>query len=220
MTCFALALALALVTACGRPDLIPPSPPSPLPERHPVVLDQSPKERRQMVPAEAVLRAYLTWFGGLSPIEVVQRAHGHNLFDNWAFYLAALGLPDHHYDAPRANQSNTVMLAALGRLAEALCMRSVEHDLRERTPVDARAVFAFEPIAHPTRDQFAVGFDVLHRTFLSYPSRLAPPDRLDRYYALYRQVAARHPDDRLSPDELGWAAVCTALVQHPEAGLY
>jgi hypothetical protein len=218
MTRFAFALALA--TACGRPDAIAPSAPVPLPAHHTVVLDPTPKQRRQMVPAEVILRAYLTWFGGLAPSEVVQRAHGANLFDQWSSYLAALGLPDYHVDAPRVSQSNTVMLAALGRLGEALCIRSVEHDLAPRTPVDARVVFAFEPAANPTRAQFAPGFDVLHRTFLGYPASLAPADRLDRYYALFRQVAARHADHRLGADGLAWAAVCAALVQHPEAGLY
>ena len=211
---------IALAAACGGPDVITPSAPSALPERHEVELDQSRKERRRMVPAEVTLRAFLTWFGGLAPVEVVQRAHGDNLFDQWSYYIAALGLPDYHVDAPRVSQSNTIMIAALGRIGEALCMRSVEHDLHERTPADARIVFAFEPIANPTREQFAKGFDVLHLTFLSYPASLAPPDRLDRYYALFRQVAARHRDHRLSPDEMGWAAVCAALVQHPEAGLY
>jgi hypothetical protein len=183
------------------------------------VLDRSPKQRRQMVPAEVLLRAYLTWFGGLAPAEVVQRAHGGNLFDQWSYYLAALGLPDHHVDAPRVSQSNTVMLAALGRLAEALCVRSAEHDLHERAPLASRVVFAFEPVAGPSRAQFAVGFDVLHLTFLGYPASLAPAERVDRYYALFRQVAARHRGALLSPDETGWAAVCTALVQHPEAEL-
>jgi hypothetical protein len=213
-------IVLVAAAACGRPDAIPPSPPSPMPARHTIVLDQTPKERRQMVPAEVILRAYLTWFGGLAPSQVVQRAHGANLFDQWSAYLAALGLPDHHVDAPRVSQSNTVMLAALGRLGEALCVRSAEHDLHAHPPLDTRVVFAFEPVEGPTREQFASGFDVLHRTFLGYPAHLAPEDRLDRYYALYRQVVARHRDHLLSPDETGWVAVCAALVQHPEAGVY
>ena len=103
-----------LAAACGGPDAIAPGAPGALPEHHAVVLDQSPKQRRQMIPAEVILRAYLSWFGGLAPGEVVQRAHGANLFDAWSYYLAALGLPDHHVDAPRVSQSNTVMLAALG----------------------------------------------------------------------------------------------------------
>jgi hypothetical protein len=214
-------IAIALATACDLPDAIEPSAPTALPPGHTVLLDQTPKQRRQMVPAEVLLRAYLTWFGGLVPSEVVQRAHGGNLFDQWQYYVAALGLPDYHVDAPRVSQSNTVMLAALGRLGEALCVRSAEHDLGARTRPEARVVFAFEPVDRPTRAQFATGFDVLHLTFLGYPASLAPADRVDRYYALFQQVAARHQDSRhLSADETGWAAVCTALVQHPEAELY
>ncbi len=182
--------------------------------------DPLPAPRRQMMPAEALLRGYLTWFGGLTPEQVVQRAHGDHLFDAWQFYLAALGLPDYHVDAPRVSQSNTVMLAALGRVGEALCAHAASHDLHERAPLADRNVFAFEPVAGPSRAQFAAGFDVLHRTFLGYPASLAPADRGDRYYALYRQVAARHPGGRLTADETAWAAVCTALVQHPEAELY
>jgi hypothetical protein len=173
-----------------------------------------------MLPAEAMLRAYLTWFGGLTPEQVVQRAHGNNRFDGWAYSLAALGLPDYHVDAPRVSQSNTVMIAALGRLGEALCAYAAEHDLHDHPPLSARAVFAFEPVVGSTRDPFAAGFDVLHQTFLGYPARLAPADRVDRFHALYRQVAARHPRGRLTADETAWAAVCTALVQHPEAELY
>jgi hypothetical protein len=177
-------------------------------------------QRAQILPAEAMLRGFLSWFGGLTPEQVVQRAHGDNRFDAWAYYLPALGLPDHHVDAPRVDQSNTVMLAALGRLGEALCAHAAEHDLHDHPALAARAVFAFEPVAGPTRDQFAAGFDVLHRTFLGYPAQLAPADRVDRFHALYRQVAARHPRGRLTADETAWAAVCTALVQHPEAELY
>jgi hypothetical protein len=197
-----------------------PSAPS-VPPGHPVAgVAPSPAPRAQVVPAEAMLRAYLTWFGGLTPEQVVQRAHGNNLFDAWSYYLPALGLPDHHVDAPRVSQSSTVLLAALGRLGEALCAYAAEHDLHDHPALPARAVFAFEPVAGPSRDPFATGFDVLHQTFLGYPARLAPADRIDRFHALYRQVAARHPRGRLTAEETAWAAVCTALVQHPEAELY
>jgi uncharacterized protein DUF1585 len=201
---------------------VPSAAPAPsAPPGHPATgVAPSAAPRAQMLPAEAMLRAYLTWFGGLTPEQVVQRAHGSNRFDGWAYYLAALGLPDYHVDAPRVSQSNTVMIAALGRLGEALCAYAAEHDLHDHPPPSARAVFAFEPVAGPTRDQFAAGFDVLHQTFLGYPARLAPADRVDRFHALYRQVAARHPRGRLTADETAWAAVCTALVQHPEAELY
>jgi len=212
------AVLLVVAVACGRPETIEPSRAVPFGGYSELALDPTPKGHRRMVPPEVYLRAYLTWFGGLSPAQVFQKARGRKLFDQWADYLVALGLPDYAIDAPRAAQSNTVMLAAMGRLGEALCVRSVEHDLRGRP--DKRAVFAFEPIANPSRDEFASRFDTLHRTFLSYPARLAPADRVDRFYALYRSVAARHASGLLSADESGWAAVCAALVQHPETGLY
>lgn len=214
------ALALLLVAACGRPDVIEPSRAVPFGDYTEIALDATPKGHRRMVPPEAYLRAYLTWFGGLSPGDVFYKARGRNLFDQWASYLVALGLPDYAVDAPRATQSNTVMLAAMGRLGEALCVRSAEHDLDARTAPDKRVVFAFEPVANPSRDDFADRFDILHRTFLSYPARLAPTDRTDRFYALYRSVAARHQAGLLSADKAAWVAVCTALVQHPETGLY
>ena len=168
------------------------------------------------------LRAYLTWFGGLAPLDVQARARGRGLFDAWDDYLAALGLPDYKLDLPRQGQTNALMLAVFGRLGEALCVRAAEHDLHDRkTAADQRAVFAFAPVAAPSAAAFAERFDVLHRTFLGYPAPLAPADRLPRYYALYQQIAQHHTaKNPLSPDELAWAAVCAALIQHPEAGLY
>jgi hypothetical protein len=214
-------LVLAAAAACGRPDTIEPSRAVSISEHTETVLDPTPKGHRRMVPPEAYLRAYLSWFGGLSPTDLVQKARGRNLFDQWNQYLVALGLPDYAIDAPRATQSNTVMLAALGRLGEALCVRAAEHDLHDRrTPPDKRVVFAFDSIANPSRDDFTSRFDTLHRTFLSYPARLAPGERIDRFYALYRSVARRHPSGLLTSDETAWVAVCTALIQHPEAGLY
>lgn len=172
-----------------------------------------------MVPPEVYLRAYLVWFGGLAPLDVQQRARPKGLFDAWDDYLAALGLPDYKIDLPRQNQSNTLMLATLGRLGEALCARAAEHDLHARTPLDQRVVFAFDARGE---DAFATGFDVLHRTFLGYPARLAPTDRIARFHALFTSVAARHAGMKqpLTADETAWVAVCAALVQHPEAELY
>ena len=172
-----------------------------------------------MVPPEAYLRAYLGWFGGLVPLDVQQRARPKQLFDAWDDYLAALGLPDYRTDLPRQTQSNTLMLATLGRLGEAMCVRAVEHDLHGKTPpaIDARVVFAFD-----SKAEFAIGFDVLHRTFLGYPAKLAPADRASRFQQLFTDVAKRHAGatNPLTADETAWAAVCTALVQHPEAELY
>jgi len=208
--------------ACGPADAIAPGAAQPLPPHREITVDATPKARPRMMPPEVYLRAYLTWFGGLAPLDVQARARGRGLFDAWDDYLAALGLPDHRLDLPRQTQTNTLMLAAFGRLGEALCVRAAEHDLHDRrTPASARVVFAFEPVEHPTAAQFAERFDVLHRGFLGYPAALAPADRTPRYRALYTDVAAHHTARQpLTPDETAWAAVCAALIQHPETGLY
>jgi len=209
---------IVIVAACaGR--RIAPSAPEPLPEARERSVDTSPKARPRMIPAEVYLRAYMTWFGGLAPLEVQNRARGKQLFDAWDDYLAALGLPDYRLDLPRQNQTNSLMLATFGRLGEALCVRAAEHDLHKAS--SDKVVFAFEPPPNPSQQQFAIGFDILHRTFLGYPVDLAPADRVPRFYALYRQIAAHHPRKQpLTADETAWAAVCAALVQHPETELY
>jgi hypothetical protein len=220
----ALVLVLVLVfSACTHPlPALSPSLATPLPQAQAIALDTTPKERRRMVPPEVYLRAYLGWFGNLVPLDVQTRAKPKNLFDAWDDYLAALGLPDYRIDLPRQGGSNTLMLATLGRLGEALCVRAAEHDLHVKTPIDQRAVFAFDAKASPSPEQFAEQFDVLHRTFLGYPARLAPKDRVARFYTLYQYVAAHHARAKqpLTGDESAWAAVCSALVQHPETELY
>ena len=210
---------LLLLVACSHP--LAPSAPVPLAAHRTTLIDTTPKERRRMVPPEAYLRAYLTWFGGLAPLDVQQRARPKGLFDAWDDYLAALGLPDYKIDLPRQTQTNTLMLATLGRLGEALCVRAAEHDLHAKTPLDQRVVFAFE-VGTQDEDQFAARFDVLHKLFLGYPAKLAPPHRIERFYELYSTVAAAHAAAKqpLNADETAWVAVCTALVQHPEAELY
>jgi len=216
---------VALLAACG-PATIAPGAARPLPAHTTAVIDTTPKERRRLVPPEVYLRAYLTWFGGLAPLEVQQKARGRGMFDAWDDYLSALGLPDYRADLPRAVQSNTLMLATLGRLGEVLCARAVEHDLHgpKAAPLAGRVVFAFEVTpAEPTDDELAARVDVLHRTFLGYPLALAPADRAPKLAALYRAVAAHHAADQkppLTPAETGWVAVCSVLVQHPEAELY
>ena len=209
-----LVLALA---ACGPTTVIAPSASEALPAHREIAIDTTPKARPRMVPAEVYLRAYLTWFGGLAPLDVQQRARGKNMFDAWDDYLAALGLPDYRLDIPRQTQTNSLMLATFGRLGEVLCVRAAEHDLHKKVPADQRVVFAFEPNA-----AFAVGFDVLHRTFLGYPAELAPGDRIARFQELWQKVAAHHNTAKnpLTSEETAWAAVCSALVQHPETELY
>lgn len=219
------ALAAVLCASCAT-AAIAPSAPQPLPAHATAVVDTTPKERRRLVPPEAYLRAYLMWFGGLAPLDVQNRARGRGMFDAWDDYLAALGLPDYRADLPRAAQSNTLMLATLGRLGEALCARAVEHDLHgaKPAPLASRVVFAFEPTpAAPSDAELAARIDVLHRTFLGYPLALAPAERAPRLAALYRAVAAHHADAKKPPltaAETAWVAVCSALVQHPEAELY
>jgi len=216
--------ALVLLAACAAPGPLAPSAPQPLPTHTETMIDTTPKERRRMVSPEVYLRAYLTWFGGLAPLDVEARARPRAQFDHWDDYLAALGLPDYKIDLPRQIQSNTLMLATLGRLGETLCVRAAERDLHGKPPpaVDARVVYAFEVVAAPSQADFAARFDVLHRTFLGYPARLAPADRVSRFYGLYQAVAQRHAGAKgsLTADETAWAAVCTALVTHPEAELY
>jgi hypothetical protein len=230
----ALAIGLA-IAACthGGDDLIAPSAPRALPEHREVAIGSpasapvpavAARPHRRLVPAEAFLRSYLRWFGGLAPLALPQRARGTQLFDAWADYLAALGLPDYAFDDPRASRSNAVMLATFGRLGEALCVLAATHDLDAHTPVAARVVFAFpDPAAAaPTLAEFTHGFDVLHRTFLGYPAALAPADRIPRYFRLYQQIAASHAASHvgLPPAQAAWATVCGALVVHPEAEVY
>ena len=202
--------ALLVLAACGGAPKVAPSAPQPY-AAHTVAIDTTPKERRRMMPPEVYLRAYLGWFGGLAPLQVQQQAKPKGMFDTWDDYLAALGLPDYKIDLPRQTQSNALMLATLGRLGEALCARAAEHDFHGAR--DARVVFTFDAAA-----PFADAFDVLHRRFLGYPAKLAPPDRVPRFQALWQQVAAAHPGKK--SDETAWIAVCSALVQHPEAELY
>jgi hypothetical protein len=215
-------LAVILV-ACGHGATLAPTAPQPLPALRTTAFDTTPKERRRMVPTEAYLRAYLAWFGGLAPLEVQNRAKPRGLFDQWDDYLNALGLPDYRIDLPRVAQSNTLMLATLGRLGEVLCVRAAERDLHGKPPPLAeRVIFAFDVKPSPSEAEFAARFDVLHRTFIGYPATLAPATRVQSFYLLYQQVVARHAKKQqpLTPDETAWAAVCTALVQHPEAELY
>lgn len=214
-----LVAAALLAAACGNKDVSTSAP-------HPIPLQPDPsletrKLGARMVPPEVFLRSFLVWFGELTPAQAVIAARGNNLFDTWPDYLAMLGLPDYRGDIPRADQSNAMMQAALGRLAEALCMRTAERDLKGGMPLESRGVYAFDSKPHPSTDEFEAAFDVLHRTFLGYPVALAPPSRTHRFYGLFQQVAARTNDGgALTPDQMAWAAICTALVLHPEAELY
>jgi hypothetical protein len=184
-----------------------------------------------MVPPEVYMRTYLELFGALAPLDVQKRARGgdgSNIFDTWDDYIASLGFPDYHIDIPRQTQTNALMIATFERIGIALCDRAIEHDLKGAPPppVSGRVIFAFDVPREVAIDEreFAPRFDVLHRTFLGYPARLAPEAREKRFYSLYRDVSDEHAKtkqkSRFTPAEEGWAAVCYAFVRHPEFHLY
>jgi hypothetical protein len=192
--------------------------------------DTAPKEDLRMVPPEVTMRTYLHLFGALTPLDFQKEARGRDgssLFDTWDDYVAALGFPDYRLDVPRQTQTNALMVATFERVGVALCDRALEHDWKspEPRPIGERVVFAFDPPKEPlSPTTFGPGFDVLHRTFLGYPASLAPPERAARFYAMFEGIAKTHakadPKSRFTPDEAAWAAVCYALVRHPEFQLY
>jgi hypothetical protein len=212
---------LAVCLGCAPALQVPPRQQAALAPTAVVAQDSSPKEDVRMLPAEVYLRTYLDLFGGAPPLEVQRRARGGGLFDSWNDYAAALGLPDHRNDLPRASQSNALMVATIDRLAIALCVRAAEHDLRGGLPPGQRLIFAFPGAPQPaSRADFAGPFDVLHRTFLGYPAALAPPGRTEAFFALFRSTAARHQAGPLSAVEAGWVSVCLGLARHPEFSTY
>ncbi len=223
------------IGGCARPlERIVGTPGGQLVARETMVADTAPKTELRMVPPEVYMRTYLQLFGGLLPSEAQKAARGsegNNLFDSWDDYVSALGFPDYRLDIPRQTQTNALMIASFERLGVALCDRAVEHDLGSLGNASPPAVgappivFAFTPSPHAmTEEDFATRFDVLHRTFLGYPSSLAPPERVPRYFALYRDIAANHakalPKSKFTPHQAAWAAVCYGLVRHPEFHLY
>ncbi|MEZ4407017.1 MAG: hypothetical protein R3A52_11130 [Polyangiales bacterium] len=208
---------------------VPATPVEAIPGHESLAQDTTPKHGPRLVPVEAYLRTYLTLFGGLAPLDAQTRLRGADsarVFDTWADYVSALGLPDYRVDLPRTEQTNALMVATFERVGAALCDRAAERDLHTPTPLAERAVFTFElPSGELTDAAFAERLDALHRTFLGYPLRLAPADREGRFRTLYRETVARHsvprpPASRLSPAEAGWSAVCHGLVRHPEFHLY
>jgi hypothetical protein len=216
-------LAIILVAGCAPPLQVLPRQQGELAPASVVAQDSSAKEDVRMLPAEAYLRTYLELFGGAPPLEVQRRARGGGLFDSWNDYAAALGLPDHRQDLPRATQSNALMVATTDRLAIALCVRAAEHDLRGDLSPGDRLIFAFPGTPRPASPAaFAPLFDVLHRTFLGYPAGLAPAGRTEAFFTLFQGTTLRHRDVRgpLSAVESGWVTVCVALARHPEFSTY
>lgn len=206
--------ALLTVACVGSrtPEVVPSVPVASLPGHDRVVVDTTPKEGLRMVPPEAYVRTYLQLFGGLSPLAVQKKAKGilpgdgAQLFDAWNDYLATLGFPDDKLDLPRAVQTNALMVATFERLGAALCDRAAEDNMKTLGVTDTT--------------KFDESFDVLHRTFLGYPSKLAPPPRIERFRTLFKDAVARHSKSKLSAEQAGWAVVCQGLIRHPEFQLY
>ena len=109
-----------------------------------------------MVPPEVYLRAYLTWFGGLAPLDVQARARGKALFDAWDDYLAALGLPDYRIDLPRADaEQHADARDARPARRGAVRARRRARPARQEAAADQRVVFAFDVDAQPSDAEFA-----------------------------------------------------------------
>ncbi|MBK8258793.1 MAG: hypothetical protein IPK82_39815 [Polyangiaceae bacterium] len=227
-----VAILASTSVVCGPPPVIehPPAH-SPSASVSAAPVEPPPRPSPRLVPVEAYVRTYLTLFGELTPLGAQMKARGNDgaaLFDTWNDYVGALGLPDYRVDAPRGANTNPMMLAAFERLGVVLCARALENDWRTspRPPVEKRLVFAFDPPDSPLdKAAFAAGFDVLHRTFLAYPSNLAGVARAERFYTLWSDVRARRTapgalQGRFSPDETAWIAVCEAFVEHPEFHFY
>ena len=191
--------------------------------------DNTHKESPRLMPAESYMRSYLRIFGGLSPLQAqtALAAGGDKLFDSWSNYLAAMGLPNYTLDLPRGGQTNALMVATFERLGIALCDKALLSDWSTTVPVavERRMVYGFDaPKDITDKAAFTAALDVLHRTFLGYPVRLAPTDRVETYYALFNKVSSTHTTDpkasRFTANQAAWAAMCYGLVRHPEFQLY
>jgi hypothetical protein len=226
MNKIACTLALLLLSSACKgddADRVPTAPLEAVPGHQSIAQDSSHKESPRLPAAEAYMRTYLQLFGGLTALQAQQQlsAGGTNLFDSWSAYLGALGLPNYAIDLPRQMQTNALMMATFERLGLALCDKAVEKDLQGNPPVaiDQRLIYAFDVPAAPV-DQagFAPRFDVLHRTFLSYPAAMAPTDRTARFFKLYQDTVAIHDpkSSKFTASQAGWAAVCSGLLRHPE----
>ena len=217
-------------TDAGAPDALPnisPTPVQEIPGHENLPVDNSRKEGPRLMTGEALIRSYLSLFGGLAPLEMQTRLRGTTpsgqtaLFDTWVDYLSALGMPDYGLDIPRFEQTNPLMLAAFERIGVALCDRAALADLRSSN-VSERVVFRFAlTAAQPTDGELDARIGALHRRFLAYPLLMAPEGRAGRFRQLYRDTVARTATrPGMSPTEAAWATVCYALVRHPEFHVY
>lgn len=194
---------------------------------HEGLVDTAPKRGPRTITPEVYLRTYVSLFGAGTPAETEALAKGTDkavVFDTWGDYLNALGLPDYTIDIPRASETNSLMLATFERLGNALCDRAAEREIKGSAPPNERHVFAFDaPAGDVDLAAFEPRFDVLHRTFLGYPAKLAP-GRVQRFFQLFQDTVTRHgaptPNARLSPTQSAWASVCYGLIRHPEFQLY
>lgn len=202
---------------------------SSIPGHDSLAQDTTHKESPRLMPAENYMRSYLRIFGGLTPLQAqtALATGGDGLFDSWSNYLAAMGLPNYAVDLPRGAQTNALMVASFERLGIALCDKALLKDWSVVTPVamEKRLVYAFDPPKDATdKAAFAAAFDVLHRTFLGYPVKLAPTNRVDTYFDLFNQVTSAHTKDpkasKFTANQAGWASMCYGLVRHPEFHLY
>lgn len=216
----------------SAPDANVATPVESMPGHGNLAQDTTPKRGPRMMPVETYVRSYMQLFGDLAPLAIQTqiRARDTSVFDTWNDYLASMGLPDHRVDIARVTQTSAIMLATLERTGIALCDLAVARELDAMTPppVANRTVFAFDlPVGALDRASFASRFDVLHRTFLGYPAALAPDNREQRFFDLYTRTVNRYTAAMGAPTTLfrvksntGWAAVCYALVRHPEFQLY
>jgi hypothetical protein len=218
------------------PTMQPPSVPpaqvsvSSLPGHDQLPVDTSRKQSPRLMQAETYVRSMLHLFGDLSPLaaQAALKAPDSNLFDTWNDYLSSLGLPDYRVELRRNSQTNALMLATFERVGAALCEASAVNELHNGAPLDQRRLFPFDPPDAVDAASFAAEggpFDLMHRTILAYPVKLAPAARAGRFAQLYLDTKARHeaqgaPSSRLTSAEAGWAAVCQGLIRHPEFHLY
>ncbi len=191
--------------------------------------DNTHKEAPRLMAAEGYIRSYLRIFGVDTPLQAqTQLATGGDaLFDSWNNYLAAMGLPNYTLDLPRGTQTNALMVATFERLGIALCDKALLKDWSTTAPVATakRTVYAFDaPKDIADKVAFTAAFDVLHRTFLGYPVKIAPTNRVDTYFELFTKISSTHTTDPkaslFTANQAAWAAMCYGLVRHPEFQLY
>ena len=216
---------------------------------HESLQDDSPKQGPRLMPAETLIRSYLSLFGALVPgagtsavtatqLQTVLRSGvgGTELFDTWTTYLSTLGVPDYMDDIPRGSQVNSLMITTFERMGVALCDRAMQHDHPSNALPAASGAVIFDfalPTSHLAPGTggtipaaFTTALDGMHKRFLGYPLALAPPGRAQNFFDAYRAIVLNHLPDgggantALSAEAAGWAGVCYGLIRHPEFHQY